>query len=297
MIFVVALAALTLFACGRRRGTSRATFGARQVRELQQRAAHELGCTERGLTVTPLSDRVMQVHGCGQLRDYAYGTGRGSGWHPMQPVYVRAAAEMVCPVAQLSVQAPTAMIRNAAGCGRTARYDLVCGSLECAWTMTAHGGAWAGSVEAAPVAAPREVVAEASAPVGVPGASASAAVAPADDAVTVTVPTPADVVPAPVAAPATVTTSGDEIAIPAPPAPGSPEELLRAVLDAQRPRIHGCLGPGVIPVRASWSAEGTVTIALDPPLAGTAAEGCLRVVIGAQRVPAISPGEIIHHVR
>nr|MDQ3035695.1 hypothetical protein [Myxococcota bacterium] len=125
-------------------------IGRRQTRQLQQQASRELGCDARTLTITPLSDRVMQVHGCGQLRDYAYATGRRRGWYAIQPVYMRAGSEMACPVQQLSVQAPTSTVRNATGCGRTARYDLVCGAIECAWMMTAHGGAWAGETGAPP---------------------------------------------------------------------------------------------------------------------------------------------------
>lgn len=254
----LAAALLSQGGCVRRLrpSTGRLVPGARQERELRQQAARELRCDGRALVLTPLSSRVYQVLGCGQMRDYAYGVGGTRGWTPLQPVYERAVVEMACPLEQLRITAPTATMRSAFGCGRTARYDLVCDARECSWRMTSHAGAWAA------------------------GAGAVVGVGP-----------PAVAEPGPSPTPST-----DEIAIPEAPAPGSAEAVLRAALDALRDTIHRCAGTGAIPVRARWTDEGVVTLALEPPMAGGPAEQCVRDAFVGLRVPGGSAGEIVHPV-
>src|SRR5690606_25158581 len=73
--------------------------------------------------------------------------------------------------------------------------------------------------------------------------------------------------PSPTVAAASV---DDGLVVPEPPAHGSPEALLRALLDQRRADVHRCAGVGVIPVRVSWTEAGVVSLALDPPLSGTA---------------------------
>ncbi|AKF08518.1 hypothetical protein DB32_005667 [Sandaracinus amylolyticus] len=269
LVVLAVIAALALGACVRRGGS--ATVGRRQQRQLVQQASRELGCDQQALVLTALNERVYQVHGCGQLRDYAWALGRRGGWSPLQPVVLRAAAELGCPAAQLHVDAPAATVRNASGCGRSARYDLVCGGIECAWMMTAQGAGW-----------------------GAPVAAVAPAAQPSPDAV----PPPPGAPVEPTATTATVTTTSidDGLVIPEPPAGGSPEEMLRAALDARRADIHRCAGVGVIPVRASWAADGTVSLALEAPLAGSAAESCVRAAVVTPRVPAGTAGEIVHPV-
>jgi hypothetical protein len=299
-LLVIVLSALAIAGCARSR---RGRIAARQTRQLRQLAAVELACHPDTLRLVPLDDRVYQVEGCNQLRDYALadrrGRGRRGGWYAIQPVYARATAEMACPPSQLAIQAPAATVRNAHGCGRTARYDLVCGEAECAWMMTAHAGAWAGEpagampAQIAPDAIPSagaEVVVTAvptpasPGPVGGPPTSAAAAAA-----------TP----PAtPVAAGSATSGAGvEELAIPEAPAAGSPEELVRALLDAQRAAIHRCTGPSMIVVRASWDAAGALSLSLSPPHAGTDVERCVQSALRSQRVPPGAPGEIAHPVR
>ncbi|UJR78861.1 hypothetical protein [Sandaracinus amylolyticus] len=269
LVVLGVIAALALGACVRRGGS--ATVGRRQQRQLVQQAARELGCDQGTLVLTALNDRVYQVHGCGQLRDYAWALGRRGGWSPLQPVVLRAAAELGCPASQLRVDAPAATVRNASGCGRSARYDLVCGGIECAWMMTAQGAGWGPQVAAAPAQ-------------------------PMPDAVP---PPPGAVTGTPAVEPtatATTTSVDDGLVIPEPPARGSAEEMLRAALDARRADIHRCAGVGVIPVRVSWAADGSVSLALEAPLAGSAAESCVRAAVVTPRVPAGTAGEIVHPV-
>jgi hypothetical protein len=139
--------------------------------------------------------------------------------------------------------------------------------------MTAHGGLWAGeSGQAPPVVTVTGGAGDA--PYVETAASGSASSPP----------------------------PGDELAIPEPPAAGSPEELIRAALDGQREGIRRCAGasssdPQPVPVRAAWAADGAVTLALEAPLAGTAAEGCVRRLFPGHRVAASAAGELVHPVR
>lgn len=278
-------AALLASACVRRGGPRGA--GRREQRQLQQQASIELQCRREGLVLTPLTERVVQVHGCGQLRDYAWAPlGRRGRWAPLQPVVLRAATEMGCPPQQLRVEAPSATVRNAAGCGRSARYDLVCGGIECAWMMTAQGTGWGAvaAVGGAPAVAPPAASAPAE---GTEVPPPPGATEPADPALA-TAPAAAPVVPA--------SAPDDGLVIPEPPAQGSAEALLRAMLDQRRADIHRCAGVGVIPVRASWTETGVVSLALEPPLTGSAAEACVRGAVVPGPVPGGTAGEIVHPV-
>jgi hypothetical protein len=89
----------------------------------------------------------------------------------------------------------------------------------------------------------------------------------------------------------------DEFEIPPPPAAGSPEEHLRATLDARRASIRQCAGNETVVVRASWSMDGSVSVALDAPGADPEMQTCVALAIGQQRVPSGSAGEVVHHVR
>lgn len=223
-----------------------------------RQAARDLRCHPRALTLTQIHPHAVQVHGCGQLRDYAFGVERRRGWSAIEPVHSRASSEMVCPLPELQMEAPSATVRNASGCGRTGRYELVCGALECRWVMTAHGGAWAGepnSPAAAPVDLEARVIIDAGAQ------------------------------------------SEGELVVPPPPAAGSPEEHVRAALDARRAAIHQCAGVGAVAVRASWSPDGSVNFLLDSPAGNPEMHTCVALAIGPQRVPPGSAGEIVHPIR
>lgn len=76
------------------------------------------------------------------------------------------------------------------------------------------------------------------------------------------------------------------------------ESRMRAMLTAARDLVLGCAGNDVVVVRATWAADGRVDIALQPPLAGTPEEACVRDALAQPRLdrPA-SAGTVIHALR
>jgi hypothetical protein len=254
-------------------------------------ASRELGCPASDVALTPLTGRVYQVVGCGQLRDYEWGLGARRGWHPLEPVYVRAATEMACPLPYLQILAPTPTIRHALGCGQTARYDLVCSAIVCQWAMTARemigaGGSGPGVAASVAPSAPATVVDGASA------ASPSTQLGVSTDGAL-----PDSSASANAVAALESEASTDDLVIPNPPAPGSPEALLRTAIDARREGIRRCVGGGPVAIRAAWSEDGSVTIGVEAPHGGTQAETCVRSLVRLRRVPAGRPaGEIVHTI-
>lgn len=110
---------------------------------LRALASMALGCSE--LELTPLRARVVQVLGCGRFGEYASAPDDADEWEPIEPLVDAAAVEMACGEDALTIAALAATTRTAVGCGRSARYELVCGA-ECAWRMSAHAGAWGETV-------------------------------------------------------------------------------------------------------------------------------------------------------
>lgn len=171
---VVALFALVASGCVRRSDP----YGhvprvdARRLRNLHHIASRELACPAAVLQAQALTDRVWQVSGCGQVREFAImarGRRRGAQWRPLEPIGRRAVVEMACPPQMLSITAPQPLERELVGCGRRATYHVVCGDIDCAWAMSAHSGAWTeGAAATAPASAAVVVVADPGrAPVGV----------------------------------------------------------------------------------------------------------------------------------
>jgi hypothetical protein len=287
---LLAVAAVTLASgCVRRasvgaRMRSSVRINVRQERQLLRQASLDLGCPVHQIVATRLHDRVYQVVGCGQVRDYAWDVAsRRGGWFPLEPVSLRATDDMACLPGQLQITAPAPTVRDVVGCGRTARYELDCEGMQCRWVMTAPSGAWGDRIAGAAGTAGFATAAEQAYPsagVPPPGFAAAGGVGPEASA-----------------RPIVFASATDDVVIPEPPAPGSPEELVRAALDARREGIHRCAGVGPIAIRAEWSADGGVTIGLAGPLAGSPAEGCIRDVVGLQRVPPSgAPGQIVHTV-
>jgi hypothetical protein len=147
---MICLVALVLLSPGCRRGRLQA-MRAESSAALRAMAAHDLSCRST-LSTVALDLRVAQVTGCGQTREYARSE-RTRGdvvWTAVEPIATRAEREMQCDVASLTLTAPWATVRRVSGCGREARYDLMCGADACAWAMTQHSGARIAS-RAAPV--------------------------------------------------------------------------------------------------------------------------------------------------
>ena len=164
---VVALFALLAAGCGRRDHYGYVPrVDARRLRNLHNVASRELACPAAVLQSQALTDRVWQVSGCGQVREFAI-MARGrrrAGWRPLDSVAQRAVTEMACPPHMLSMTASQPLERELVGCGRRATYQVVCGDLDCGWVMSAHSGAWS---EPAPAVAPGTVIVVAD-PAGTP---------------------------------------------------------------------------------------------------------------------------------
>ncbi|UJR87053.1 hypothetical protein [Sandaracinus amylolyticus] len=161
-VVVVALASV-----GCRRGSDPHTevprVDARRLRNLHHAASRALACPAAALQARQLTDRVWQVSGCGQVREFAI-IGRGHGryrsarWVAMQTIAERASYEMACPPQSLTIAAPIETERTVAGCGRSASYAVVCGEVDCAWVMSGRAGAWAEPTPAPVPAATAQVV-------------------------------------------------------------------------------------------------------------------------------------------
>lgn len=121
-----------------------------QYARVAEQGERELQCgrVEQALLVLP---GVIQVRGCGERREYAIsGRGRRLRVAAIVPVERSATTELSCAPDAIHVDSPAPAVRAVTGCGRRARYDLLCQDEHCAWTMTAHEGAWAG-LDDAPV--------------------------------------------------------------------------------------------------------------------------------------------------
>ena len=250
--------ALVAGACGRRGpGGTLPTAGRREQQLLLQQASREMSCPAPALSIMLLTRDVWQVQGCGLLRDFRLeGTGRRARWTPIEPMPVRASREMACPVSAMSFGAPLPTVRDATGCGRSARYVLVCTASGCLWGMSAHAGAWAGEVQSAPALLPPPSGGS-SAPSGGPTSSGA-----------------------------------DTISIPPPPVEGSVEATLRALLDTRRDAVRGCVGASPVPVQVVVAPDGAVHVTFEPPHA-TAAARCAPLLEGL-RVPAGAAGTWSH---
>ncbi|MDQ3035677.1 MAG: hypothetical protein M3Y87_24945 [Myxococcota bacterium] len=101
-----------------------------------------------------------------------------------------------------------------------------------------------------------------------------------------------DPVPATDPAPASETASASAFAA------TSSERALRAALDAHRDDLLACVSRDRVVVRATWTADGALTLALDGDLAGSAEEGCVRAALAELRAEGASaPGTLLHLVR
>lgn len=262
-LLIVLLACVTLLPACRRRARTQAA-AARPMRgqaQLLRQAEADLRC--HSLTLTAIDPRVVQVVGCGQVRDFV-GDGRRSHWVALRSVEAQAVAEMACSSEDTVVTAPSARMRTATGCARVARYDLVCEEDSCEWRMTAHAGAWAGT---RPPRGP-----DATDAWSVPAAPLTTDTTPYESSTSWTVP------------------GGEvELAIPEPPPSPDPVDVVTRVIDGASAALHSC-APGPLTVHAAWSIDGVVTFSLPPSLAGTAWEACLHQYLEAPRVLAATPG-------
>lgn len=75
------------------------------------------------------------------------------------------------------------------------------------------------------------------------------------------------------------------------------DSQLRATLDARREDVLACVSRERVVVRATWTAMGEVSWALDGELRGSPEEGCVRAALGALRVDAPNDGTLLHLVR
>lgn len=138
--FVALLACLVLFGIGGCR-SGRAGGVPRTLAAIARVGRADLHCerVDQALYVHP---EVVQVRGCGRRQEYVFDV---SHHPPIVRVELVAEGDMVCSASQLDVESPAPAVRSVRGCGRLARYDLVCAAASCHWTMTAHSGAWAGA--------------------------------------------------------------------------------------------------------------------------------------------------------
>jgi hypothetical protein len=150
---VLLLALFAFSGCGRAREAS-----SRDLQRLARESASSNACSPSEMTVVGLHPRVAQVNGCGTRTDYHMTADRH--WHPMMTFPTYASEAMQCPEQALLLRAPLRSTRLAEGCGRSARFELACDEVQCAWVMIEHTGAWADTasasapsfvVEAAPV--------------------------------------------------------------------------------------------------------------------------------------------------
>lgn len=228
-----------------------------RLRNLHQLASRELACPSAALSAAPLTDRVWQVSGCNQVREYAImgrgrGRYRGARWRLVIGIVERASSELACAPEMLSIAAPSALERSVSGCGHAATYAIVCDQVDCAWVMRGRVATSGAS--------------------GSAGAARALGAQPSDSSTIVVVPQPT----APSDADTAIRTTID---------------AGRASILA----CNGGAGP--VAVRATWGLDGSVAFELAPPLAGTPADGCARATFAPMRVASQSPGELIHVVQ
>lgn len=240
------------------------------VRRLELEASSIMGCPTRALSTRAVTDRVWQVNGCGQTREFAWvdlGGGHGA-WDPIAPVSTYASNELSCPLDSLVVRAPSPSVRNVSGCGESATYQLTCDARSCAWTMTEHEEI-----------APRPTVTVIPPPSGArPGPYATRPGA---------TPPPQPYPP------------GTVIVVPGGGLRPDPrvEQAIRGGIDAQRRGLLACSGSQPMVIHARWGVDGRVWLSLERPFAGTAVEQCVRQTVGGFQVTDAAAGEVVHVVR
>lgn len=161
LLVMLVLAVLAASGCRRGRATIAPTVP-RALASMAHQALGDIHCdhVDQVLLVLP---GVIQVRGCGERREYVVAQGRGAPALEIAPIEPRAALELQCAEGSLRVDSPAPAVRGVLGCGRRARYDLLCRARHCEWTMTAHAGAWAGLESSVPQALPTSWSAPASA--------------------------------------------------------------------------------------------------------------------------------------
>lgn len=232
---------------------------------LLEDAGRALECAAT-LSVTRLDPHAVEVAGCGRVNDYVWADG---GWAPMRSISSRAGTDLGCAMTGVHVVAPALRVRAATGCGRTVRYDLVCEDAGCDWIATAHSGRWADQASSETSETTDVVAQRVSMPPG-PLTSTN----PYGDQ-----------------APTHVATEGEALVIPDAPTARPVAEIVAERIDAARISLRRCERTPFV-MHATWNAEGAVSFTLDPPFAGTAAETCVRAVLGAPHVRAAAAGEV-----
>ena len=74
------------------------------------------------------------------------------------------------------------------------------------------------------------------------------------------------------------------------------EQVIRGGLDARREDVLACVGRDRVGVRASYTPEGIVSLALQGELAGTAEERCVQQVLEGVRVRATGEEGVVIHL-
>ena len=271
-IDAAAVAVLLLEGCASlaHRSTAVPDVDARRLANLYALASEDTACASPDLTAWRIDERVWQVTGCGDAREYAiFSRGLGARWQRIDPIGDRASQELGCPAPSIALRVEAHGVMNASGCGRAVVLQLQCEHEGCAWTTIAH--AEAGLVSAAP---PRPVPPRLSPPAPVVKtlfvADGSGTVPEARTAPIIVVPDRA----------------GTDQGI---------ERALRSALDSERTLVAACGATGAV-IRARWWDDRVVRLSLDPPWAGTEAERCLRSTLPTYQVVASPPGEVAHVV-
>lgn len=211
LALLVATALLSM-GCHRGRGRTVASSVPRTLGRVAQQTVLDGDCdhVDQVLHVAP---GVVQVRACGRRREYVMPPGRRPVPRPITEIETRAAIDLACNGGHLVVESPAPAVRAVSGCGRRARYDLLCARARCEWTMTAHGGRWAGLLPEVQV--PPQFEREWALPEGVgPTGSSSGAAAADVDLGSVPLPPPPG---ATSDTPPDATSGVDDVPIPPPP--------------------------------------------------------------------------------
>jgi len=239
---------------------------ARRLANLYALAEEDTACASPELSAWRIDERVWQVSGCGDAREYAIlPRGLGARWQRIDPVGVRASEELGCPASSIELRVEAHGVMNASGCGRAVVLQLQCEHDGCAWATIAHAeagggpGAAQGPAPAVPVVTTLFL------------AEASSALPPAPSAPIIVVPDARG--------------TGPTI-----------ERALRSALDSERGIVVACGASGAV-IRARWWHDRVVRLSLDPPWEGTEAERCLQSTLPTYHVVSSPPGEVAHVVR
>lgn len=127
------------------------SVNARRMQRLLAIGGRDLSCPTSALAATPVTERVYRVTGCGNWADYAiFGAHRRARWRRVVPIADRVASDFACPATAVTFTPLTATSYTAAGCGRSAGYELRCNDTDCGWVggapTTAAGGTTTASV-------------------------------------------------------------------------------------------------------------------------------------------------------